>query len=110
MRYVAPVLVLAALYACEGRSPVEPAKSYTASVVGRVQDADSGQLLPARVELTRDSEPGRIVTLTSPTGEFWAVVVPALWHLRVTADGYQETRTDLNVVASHTTITIGMRR
>lgn len=110
MRYAVPILALAAIYACEGRSPVEPSRPNIASVVGRVQDADSGQLVPSRVELMRDAEPGRSIMLTSPTGEFWCVVVPALWHLRVTADGYQVTTTDLDVVAAHTTITIGMRR
>lgn len=113
MRYAAPVLVLAALAACEGRSPVEPAPAPTpvlmAQIIGRVQDSDTGQLVPARVEFARDAWPGTW-SVTSKTGEFFISLPPSLWHLRATATGYQETRADLIVKDSPTTVTVGMRR
>lgn len=117
MRAVAAALALT-LIACEGRSPTEPrsAPSPTpvlmAVVVGRVQDADSGALVPASIAFSRDQAPGATLTVQAPTGEFYAYMPPSTWHVSAIAAGYQPAIIELVVRSDspQTTVTIGVRR
>jgi hypothetical protein len=106
MRTAVAVLALA-LVACEGRSPVEPQKT-TVNVVGRVQDASTGALVPSSITFWRDAAPGASITINAPTGEFWAVLVPSSYHVSAVAPGYQPTIIELAALTD-TTVTIGVR-
>ncbi len=107
------VLALAlALAACDGRSPTEPARYNVVSVISRTQDADTGALVPCIVTYSRSIQPDYEMVLVSPTGEAWAQLVPSDWQAHVTAVGYRDIMTMINVPPTAPTfgVTFGMRR
>lgn len=112
MRSLLALVAIFALQGCEGRSPVEPATSFkrTVAVAGRVQDANTGALVPSRIEFRRDL-PGSLTTgIISATGTFSLCLEPDRWDIRVTAQDYRETTTWLLVGDHSTSIVIGMRK